>query len=150
TALAVWAWTMLPSASTTLNTARLEPSGDRPRNAVPTAPVFNAPGKACAGRRGVRLPANTPPACAFGAPARGSPPGSRIVDVPMPASPWGALAGHRRPNALLMERPKGLLTPVKRAVTASGVLIPFRNGGLCALYICTRPPRTDAWPPAAA
>jgi hypothetical protein len=109
---------MLPSASTTLNTARVEPSGDRPRYAVPTAPRLRAPGSSCVGRRGVRLPANTPPACKFGAPASGAPSGSRIVDVPIPCKPLGALAGQRRPKALLIEIPSGLLTPVKPADAA--------------------------------
>src|SRR5262245_14823682 len=140
----------LPSAITTQKTARPEPSGDRPRNAVPTAPRLSEPGKTCIGRRGVRLSANTPPACGFGAPASGTPVGSRIVDVPIPSSPVGALAGHRRPKALLIERPSGLPTPVKLAVTASGLLTPLRNGGLFALNICTRPPSADAWPPDAA
>src|SRR5215831_19161764 len=117
-----------PSASATQKTARPEPSGDRPRNAVPTAPRLSAPGKTCAGRRGVRLPAKTPPACGFGAPASGIPVGSRIVDVPIPSSPVGALAGHRRPKPLI-ERPCGLLTPVKLAVTANGLLTPLRNAG---------------------
>src|SRR5262247_3331816 len=133
-----------PSASTTQKTARPEPSGDRPRNAVPTAPRLSAPGKTCIGRRDVRLPAKTPPASKFGAPASGIPVGSRIVDVPIPSSPVGALAGHRRPKALLIERPRGLLTPVKLAVTADGLLTPLRKAGLCALYICTRPPSADA------
>src|SRR5262245_37488778 len=140
----------LPFASATQKTARPEPSGDRPRKAVPTAPRSSAPGKTCAGRRGVRLPAKTPPVCGFGAPARGIPLGSRIVDVPIPSSPAGALAGHRRPKALLIEIPSGLLTPVKLAVTANGLLTPLTNAGLFALNICTRPPRADAWPPAEA
>ena len=148
---------MLPSASTTLNTARVEPSGDRPRYAVPTAPRLRAPGSSCVGRRGVRLPANTPPACKFGAPACGAPSGSRIVDVPIPCKPLGALAGQRRPKALLIEIPSGLLTPVKPAVTADGVeagpavsesrgqevsldrtvFQRYRRGGVC----CHSPPR---------
>src|SRR5262249_38037814 len=140
----------LPSAMTTQKTARPEPSGDRPRNAVPTAPWLSAPGKTCVGRRGVRAPAKTPPACGFGAPASGIPVGSRIVDVPIPSSPVGALAGQRRPKALLIERPSGLLTPVKLAVTANGLLTPLRNAGLFALNICTRPPRANAWLPTAA
>src|SRR5262249_26610996 len=119
---------MLPSASTTLNTALVEPSGDRPRNAVPTAPVLSAPGRSCVGRRGVRLPAKTPPAIGFGAPANGIPVGSRIVDVPIPSSPCGAFAGHRRPKALLIDRPSGLLTLVNCAVTADGLFTPLRNG----------------------
>src|SRR6266508_2399009 len=140
----------LPSASATQKTARPEPSGDRPRNAVPTAPRPSAPGKTCVGRRVVRSPAKTPPACGFGAPASGIPVGSRIVDVPIPSSPVGALAGHSRPKALLIERPSGLLTPVKLAVTANGLLTPLKNAGLFALNICTRPPSVDACPPAAA
>ena len=120
---------MLPSASTTLNTARVEPSGDRPRYAVPTAPRLRAPGSSCVGRRGVRLPANTPPACKFGAPASGAPSGSRIVDVPIPCKPLGALAGQRRPKALLIEIPSGLLTPVKPADAA--VLQLCRSGLIC-------------------
>src|SRR5215467_5556092 len=126
---------MLPSASTTLKTARPEPSGERPRNAVPTAPRFNAPGRICAGSRGVKLPANTPPACVFGAPANGMPVGSRIVEVPIPSIPVGELAGQRRPKALLIEIPSGLLTPVNAAVTAEGLLFALRNARLCALNI---------------
>src|SRR5262249_216038 len=138
-----------PSASATQKTALPEPSGDRPRNAVPTAPRLSAPGNACIGKRGVILPANTPPACRFGAPASGTPLGSRIVDAPIPSSPVGALAGHRRPKALLIERPNGLLTPVKLDVSANGLLTPLRNWELCALNSCRRPPSADAWPPAA-
>src|SRR6516225_9478112 len=78
------------------------------------------------------------------------PVGSRIVDVPTPSSPVGAFAGHRRPKALLIDNPSELLTPVKRAVTADGLFTPLRTGGLCALYICTRPPRAEACPPAVA
>src|SRR5262249_52726042 len=124
---------MLPSASTTLKTARREPSGDRPRKAVPTAPRSSAPARTCAGSRGVKPPANTPPACGFGAPARGMPVGSTIVDVPIPSSPVGEFAGQRRPKALLIEIPSGLLAPVNEAVTAEGLLFPFKNAGLCAL-----------------
>src|SRR5215472_13231967 len=103
-----------------------------------------------AGWRGVRLPAKTPPARALGAPAKGIPLGSTMVDVPIPCSPVGALAGHSRPNALFIERPSGLLTAVNSAVIADGLFTPFRNTGLCALYIWTRPNRADAWSPAAA
>src|SRR5208282_3154402 len=141
---------MLPSTITTLNTAFVEPSGDLPRNAVPTAPRLSPPDRTCVGILGVRLPANTPPVSWFGALASGAPFGSRIVDVPIPQRPIGALAGHRRPNALLIEKPSGLLTPVKPAVTAFGVLVPLRNAGLCALYNCARPPRMETCPPAAA
>src|SRR5215831_16511926 len=126
---------MLPSAQTTANTARVEPSGDRPNSAVPTAPVASAPGIACTGMRGVRLPAYTPPVSGFGAPASGSPVGSRMLDEPIPLTPCGALAGHSRPKALLIERPSGLATPVKSAVTANGLLTPLKNAGLFALNI---------------
>src|SRR5262249_29828180 len=138
---------MLPSASTTLNTALVEPSDDRPRNAVPTAPVLSAPGRSCVGRRGVRLPAKTPPAIGFGAPANGMPAGSRIVDVPIPSSRWGGLAAKGGRRGLLIDRRRGLLTRVICPVTADGLFTPFLNGGLWALKSCTRPPRIEAWPP---
>src|SRR5262249_44128662 len=86
----------------------------------------------------------------LGAPASGSPVGSRMVDVPTPSRPKGALAGHKRPKALLMDMPSGLLTPVKPAVVDIGLWILLRNRGLCALYICTKPPSAEAWFPAAA
>src|SRR5262245_30772250 len=73
-----------------------------------------------------------------------------MVDVPIPSSPVGALAGHSRPKALFIERPSGLLTAVNSAVIAFGLFKPFRKAGLCALYIWTRPKRADAWSPAAA
>jgi hypothetical protein len=66
------------------------------------------------------------------------------VEVPIPSRPNGALAGHSRPKALLIDIPSGLLTAVKSAVTADGVFTPLRKAGLCALYICTRPPRVEA------
>src|SRR5262249_62184525 len=120
--------------------ALVEPSGDRPRNAVPTALVLSAPGRSWVGRRGVRFPAKTPPAIGFGAPASGIPFGSRIVDGPIPSTPWGAFAGHRRPKALFIDRPRGLLTPVNCAVTVDGLFTPLRNGGLWALNCCTAAP----------
>ena len=76
----------------------------------------------------------------FGAPLSGSPVGSRIEDEPTPLSPNGALAGQMRPNALLMDRPSGLLTPVYCLVLAVGLLTPLSQDGLLALNICTRPP----------
>jgi hypothetical protein len=66
-----------------------------------------------------------PPITGLGAPARGSPVGSRIEDDPTPFSPNGAFAGQIRPNALLFERPRGLLTPVYEAVFAPGLLTPL-------------------------
>src|SRR6266481_4346161 len=42
--LSVLSWTMAPSAVTTENTALQLPSGEGPRNAVPTAPVLREPG----------------------------------------------------------------------------------------------------------
>src|SRR5450631_2829245 len=112
---------MAPSAVITAKTALVEPSGERPRKAVPTAPVLRAPGMSCAGMRGVRFPAYTPPSNGSGAPARGSPVGSSIVDDPMPSRPYGAFTGQMRPKALLIESPSGLLTPVYRAVAAPGL-----------------------------
>src|SRR5262249_10136642 len=125
-------------------------SGEWPRNAVPTAPRFSPPARICAGSRGVKLPANTPPAWALGAPARGMPLGSSIVEVPIPLSPVGELAGHRRPKALFIEMPSGLAgsgrrqalfmerrgglaAPVSGAVAADGLFFPFKNAGLCAV-----------------
>src|ERR1700730_3212553 len=98
---------MPPSAVTTANTAFPDPSGDRPSSAVPTAPVAREPGMTWLGRRPDRLPAYTPPVTGFGAPANGSPVGSKIDDEPIPSSWYGALAGHSRPKALLIERPNG-------------------------------------------
>jgi hypothetical protein len=70
--------------------------------------------------------------------------GSRIVDEPAPARPNGAFAGQMRPNALLLDKPRGLLTPVYEAVLAPGLLTPFSQWGLFALNICTAPPRVEA------
>jgi hypothetical protein len=39
-----------------------------------------------------------------------------MLEDPIPVSPYGALAGHSRPKALLIDNPSGLLTPVKLAV----------------------------------
>jgi hypothetical protein len=36
-----------------------------------------------------------------------------MVDVPIPSSPVGGLAGQSRPKALLIKSPSGLLTPVE-------------------------------------
>ena len=55
-------------------------------------------------------------------------------------SPNGALAGQMRPNALLLDRPSGLLTPVYCLVFAAGLLTLLSQDGLLALNICTRPP----------
>src|SRR4029453_5821525 len=101
----VCSWTMLPSATTTANTARPLPSGDRPSKAVPTAAFESAPGMTCAGWRPVGLPKSTPPVVGLGAPLRGRPSGSVIEDEPGPSSPYGAFAGQRRPNALLIDMP---------------------------------------------
>src|SRR5262249_60886905 len=100
------------------------------RSAGPSGPRCSAPGMIRAGWRGVRLPAKMPPARALGAPAKGIPLGSTMVDVPIPCSAVGALAGHSRPKALLIERPSGLLTAVNSAVIADGLFTPFRNAGL--------------------
>src|ERR1700750_2115014 len=121
---------MLPSAQTTAKTALLDPSGDAPKNAVPTAPVESAPGIICVGIRGVRLPAYTPPSVRLGAPSSGSPGGSRMVDEPSPSNPYGAFTGQILPKALLIEIPNGLLTPVKFAVVAAGSCIEFRKAKL--------------------
>src|ERR1051326_2351305 len=101
---------MLPSATTTLNTAFPLPSGERPRNAVPPAARPRAPGMICAGWRPVRLPKYTPPVVGLGAPTSGAPSGSSIVDDPGPSRPYGAFAGQSRPNALLIDSASGLLT----------------------------------------
>ena len=69
---------------------------------------------------------------------------SRIEDEPAPFWPNGELAGHRRPKALLLDSPSGLLTPVYPAVEAPALLTPFSQDGLFAGSICTRPPRVDA------
>src|SRR6516225_923610 len=84
---------------------------------------------------------------ALGAPFSGSPSGSRIEDEPSPLSPNGAFAGQRRPKALLLERPRGLLTPVYEAVLAFKLFLPFNQLGLFALNICTAPPRVEACMP---
>src|SRR5271156_6400072 len=134
---------MAPSAVTTANTALQVPSGDGPRNAVPTAPVFSAPRMTCgcAGMattsRSVNLPTYPPPFSAWGGPGGGNPVGSRIDDEPMPPSPNGAFAGQIRPKALLLERPSGLLTPVNEAVLALGLFTLLSQFGLFAPNICT-------------
>src|SRR5260370_19727881 len=94
--------------------------------------------------RFVRLPTYTPPMNLLGGFLSGSPVGSRIEDEPTPASPNGAFAGQRRPKALLLDRPRGLLTPVYVAVFATGLLTPLYHEGLFALNICTAPPRAEA------
>src|SRR6516162_6467737 len=86
----------------------------------------------------------------LGAPFSGRPVGSRIVDEPTPLSPNGAFAGQRRPNALLLDRPSGLLTPVYEAVFAPKLLTPLYQLGLFALNICTAPPSVEACTPLAA
>src|SRR5262249_15905973 len=90
--------------------------------------------------RFVKSPEYTPPMLAFGAPANPQPCGSRIVDVPASSSRVGALAGHSRPNAQLIDMPSGLLAPVKFAVFAFGFCMLFKNAALFALNTCTRPP----------
>src|SRR6516165_1572540 len=52
-----------------------------------------------------------------------------------------------RPKALLLDRPRGLLTPVYEAVFALGLLTPLSQWGLFALNICTAPPRVEACTP---
>src|SRR6516225_4568413 len=141
---------MAPSAVTTANTALQVPSGDGPSKAVPTAPLLSAPGMTCGccgvatTSRFVRLPTYTPPIRGLGAPLSGSPVGSRIEDEPTPVSPNGAFAGQMRPKALLLDRPRGLLTPVYEAVVALGLLTPLSQWGLFALNICTAPSRVEA------
>ena len=94
------------------------------------------PGTACSGARFVASPAEPPPAIALGAPARGSPSGSQIESVPAPAEPRGALGSHSRPKALLIEIPRGCPTGGSGAVTACGLLCPFRKAGLWAQKSC--------------
>ena len=91
----VCACAMAPSAVSTANTARLLPSGDMPRRALATAPVFRAPGMTCAGRL-VMSPAKTPPSSLLGAPASGMPPGSRIE---LETHAFRPLRGARKPQA---------------------------------------------------
>src|SRR6266516_4337017 len=55
-----------------------------------------------------------------------------------------------RPKALLLERPRGLLTPVYCLVFAPGLLTPLSQRGLFALNICTAPLRAEAWSPLSA
>src|SRR5580692_7572994 len=100
--------------------------------------------------RSVRPPAYTPPISLLGGPASGNPVGSRIEDEPMRSSPYGVFAGQMRPKALLLDRPRGLLTPLYWAVLAPGLLTPLNQWGLLALNICTAPPRAEAWSPLAA
>src|SRR5262245_16309639 len=80
-----------------------------PTKALATAPVRSPPATICFGLL-VLSPAKTPPASLLGAPASGMPPGSMIESKPIPLAPPGALANHRRPKALLIEMPSGLLT----------------------------------------
>src|ERR1700732_3528259 len=70
-----------------------------------------------------------------------------MLDEPAPSRPDGELAGQMRPKALLLDRPRGLLTPVYCFVTAEGLLKPLTQCGLFALNICTAPPRAEAWTP---
>jgi hypothetical protein len=62
----------------------------------------------------------------------------------------GAFANHTRPNALLIEIPSALLAAVQFAVAAAGVLMEFKNAGLCAEYSCTCPPSVETCPSARA
>src|SRR5262249_58189479 len=77
----------------------------------------------------------------------GRPLGSRIEDEPTPLLPNGAFAGQRRPKALLLDRPRGLLTPVYCLVLALVLLMPLTQFGLFALNICTAPSGVEAWSP---
>src|SRR5215510_884158 len=95
-------------------------------------------------------PANTPPPNLLGAPASGMPPGSMIESRPMPCAPFGALANQRRPKALLIEMPSGLLTDGCDAEAALGEVTELRNAGLCAVNSWIRPLSALAWPPALA
>ncbi len=117
---------MAPSAVSTAKTARLLPSGDMPTNALAMAPVRKSPATICWGRL-VMSPTNTPPANLLGAPASGMPPGSMIESRPLPCAPVGALVNHIRPNALLIEMPRGLLTDGCDAEAACGVVTELRN-----------------------
>jgi hypothetical protein len=98
----------------------------------------------------VKSPTKTPPANLLGAPANGMPAGSMIESSPSPLLPPGALENHKRPNALLIEMPSGLLTDGCDADAALGDVTELRNAGLCAVKSCTRPSNALAWPPAAA
>ena len=62
----------------------------------------------------------------------------------MPVSSNGPFAGQTRPKALLLDNPRGLLTPVYCAVTAPGLCTLLSQKGLLALNICTKPPRAGA------
>jgi hypothetical protein len=73
-----------------------------------------------------------------------------MEDEPTPLSPNGAFAGQRRPNALLLDRPSGLLTPVYEAVFAPKLLTLLYQLGLFALNICTAAPSVEACTPLAA
>src|SRR5262249_51215750 len=55
-----------------------------------------------------------------------------------------------RPKALLLERPRGLLTPVYCLVFAPGLLTLLSQCGLFALNICTAPWRIEVWSPLSA
>ena len=126
-----WACPMAPSAVSTAKTPRPPPSGEKPIRAVATAPASSEPGTICSGRL-VTLPAKRPPKSLLNALAKGSPVGSSIDSVPMPPEPYGALANHTLPKALLIEMPSGLLTLGYLALAAPGVLMPLMKAGLCA------------------
>src|ERR1700676_1964456 len=70
-----------------------------------------------------------------------------MLDEPGPSRPNGELAGQIRPKALLLDRPRGLPTPVYCFVMAEGLLKLLSQFGLFALNICTAPPRAEAWAP---
>src|SRR5512133_3705513 len=97
----------------------------------------------CCGRL-VWSPKNTPPVNLLGAPASGIPPGSIMDSRPFPFCPFGALANQRRPKALLIEMPNGLLTEGCDAETACGLVTEFRKGGDWAVKSWTRPAMVDA------
>src|ERR1700730_18387236 len=139
---------MLPSASAAKNTALIDRSGDLVASAVATAALVRPP--VGAALRFVRLPVKTPPAVTKGAPLRGIPLGSMTVIVPSPALPVGAFANHGRPKPLFNEMPSGRLTAGRSFVTAAGLLAPFRNAGLWAVYRMTLPASVLACPPPAA
>src|SRR5262245_32889061 len=117
TPFCTWTCATLPSARAARNTALPLASGDLVMSAVASAGDVNPPGEL--GTRFVTLPANTPPAATLGAPASGTPLGSRTVIVPSPPL-TGALANHGRPKPLLKEIPRGRLTPGSALVTALG------------------------------
>jgi hypothetical protein len=86
---------------------------------------------------------------AFGAPARPQPCGSSIVDVPMPASPVGAFAGHSRPKAQLIDNPRGLLAPVKCG-QSRWVFDAIQEGRVVCGENLHTPSSAEAWPPVVA